>query len=108
MLKYTCIGLENVPDSGRFHICQQPSAGWFRWNAALLKTVDEKLGKPRFLSNDILMNIPQLKSLFVPVNKHGGHSREIAGILSDTYNSDAQILIFPVGSGIPENQRQNC
>jgi putative hemolysin len=63
----------------------------------LLKAVDERIGKPRFLSNDILMNIPQLKSLFVPLNKHGGHSREAVRILGETYLSDAQILIFPSG-----------
>jgi putative hemolysin len=43
------------------------------------------------------MNIPQMKSLFIPVNKHGGHSREVAQILSEAYLSDVQILIFPSG-----------
>lgn len=89
-------GLENIPESGRYIFASNHPLGGFD-GMLLLKTVDERLGKPRFLSNDILMNIPQLKSLFVPVNKHGGHSREVAEILRDTYNSDAQILIFPSG-----------
>ncbi|WP_372947457.1 1-acyl-sn-glycerol-3-phosphate acyltransferase [Mariniphaga sp.] len=89
-------GLENVPDSGKFIFASNHPLGGFD-GMLLLKTVDEKLGKPRFLSNDILMNIPQLKPLFIPVNKHGGHSREVARILSEAYLSDVQILIFPSG-----------
>ncbi|MEE4286812.1 MAG: 1-acyl-sn-glycerol-3-phosphate acyltransferase [Mariniphaga sp.] len=89
-------GLENVPDSGKFIFASNHPLGGFD-GMLLLKTVDEKLGKPRFLSNDILMNIPQMKSLFIPVNKHGGHSREVAQILSEAYLSDVQILIFPSG-----------
>ncbi|MBW6537364.1 MAG: 1-acyl-sn-glycerol-3-phosphate acyltransferase [Mariniphaga sp.] len=89
-------GLGNVPESGKFIFASNHPLGGFD-GMLLLKTVDEKLGKPRFLSNDILMNIPQLKSLFIPVNKHGGHSRENARLLSEAYNSDVQILIFPSG-----------
>ncbi len=89
-------GMENVPDSGRFIFASNHPLGGFD-GMLLLKTVDEKLGKSRFLTNDVLMNIPQLSPLFVPVNKHGGHSRDAAKLLSDTYNSEAQILIFPAG-----------
>lgn len=89
-------GLDNVPDAGKYIFASNHPLGGFD-GMLLLKTVDEKLGKPRFLSNDILMNIPQLKSLFIPVNKHGGHSREVAKILSEAYRSDVQILIFPSG-----------
>ena len=43
------------------------------------------------------MNIPNLAPVFVPVNKHGGHPREVAKVLAEAYNSDLQILIFPSG-----------
>jgi 1-acyl-sn-glycerol-3-phosphate acyltransferase len=89
-------GIENVPESGSFIFASNHPLGGFD-GMLLLKVVEERLGKPRFLSNDILLNIPQLKSLFVPVNKHGGHSREAVRLLSETYQSDAQILIFPSG-----------
>ncbi len=89
-------GIENVPDSGRFIFASNHPLGGFD-GMLLLKAVDEKLGKARFLTNDVLMNIPQLKPLFVPINKHGSHSRDAARALSETYNSDAQILIFPSG-----------
>lgn len=89
-------GFDNIPETGRFIFASNHPLGGFD-GLLLLKTVDEKLGDSKFLTNDILLNIPQLRDVFVPVNKHGGHSREAARILNDTYNSDAQILIFPSG-----------
>ncbi len=89
-------GLGNVPDSGRFIFASNHPLGGFD-GMLLMKTVDAKLGKLKFLSNDILMNIPQLSPMFVPVNKHGGHPREVATILKEAYDSDIQIMIFPSG-----------
>jgi 1-acyl-sn-glycerol-3-phosphate acyltransferase len=89
-------GLENVPETGKYIFASNHPLGGFD-GLLLLKTVDEKLGNPKFLTNDILLNIPQLRDVFVPVNKHGGHSRNAARQLSEAYNSEAQILIFPSG-----------
>jgi putative hemolysin len=88
--------LENVPSGGRFIFASNHPLGGFD-GMLLLKAVEEKLGNPKFLSNDILLNIPQMRDFFVPVNKHGGHSREAARLLKEVYSSDAQILIFPSG-----------
>jgi 1-acyl-sn-glycerol-3-phosphate acyltransferase len=89
-------GLENIPDKGKFIFASNHPLGGFD-GMLLMKTVDKKLGAFRFLSNDILMNIPQLSPVFVPVNKHGGHAREAARALSDVYRSENQVLIFPSG-----------
>ena len=89
-------GLENVPDTGKFIFASNHPLGGFD-GMLLMKTVDGKLGKVKFLANDILMNIPNLFEMFVPVNKHGGHAREAAKALSDVYNSEVQVLIFPSG-----------
>ncbi len=89
-------GLDNIPDSGRFIFVSNHPLGGFD-GMLLMKYVDQKLGKLKFISNDILMNIPNLAPMFIPVNKHGGNSREVARLLTETYNSDVQILIFPAG-----------
>ena len=89
-------GLQNVPESGRFIFASNHPLGGFD-GMMLMKIVDERLGNLKFLSNDILMNIPQLRPMFVPVNKHGGHSRDVARVLNNAYDSDVQILIFPSG-----------
>ncbi len=89
-------GIENIPDSGRYIFASNHPLGGFD-GMLLMKTVYKKLGDLKSLSNDILMNITNLTSMFAPVNKHGTNSRDIAKILTDTYNSDQQILIFPAG-----------
>ena len=89
-------GYDNVPETGRFIFTSNHPLGGFD-SLLLMKYVDKKLGKLKFLANDVLMGIPHLSPMFIPVNKHGGNSRETAKLLTETYNSDNQILIFPAG-----------
>lgn len=89
-------GLENIPDSGRFIFASNHPLGGFD-GMLLMKYVDQKLGKLKFISNDILMNLTNLGPMFIPVNKHGSNSRETSLLLNRTYNSEVQILIFPSG-----------
>ncbi len=95
-VKEKIYGYENIPDKGRFIFASNHPLGGFD-GLLLIKYVDKKLGKLKFLTNDVLMAIPNLSPLFIPVNKHGGNSRDAAQILNKTYNSDVQILIFPSG-----------
>lgn len=89
-------GIENIPESGRFIFAGNHPLGGFD-GMLLMRIIYRKLGEFKSLSNDILFNIPHLSPLFVPVNKHGGHSRGVAKILTETYDSDQQIMIFPSG-----------
>lgn len=89
-------GYENIPDTGRYIFASNHPLGGFD-GMLLMKLVNNKLGKLKFLTNDILMNIPNLKPMFLAINKHGSHSREAARILNDAYESDQQVLIFPSG-----------
>jgi putative hemolysin len=54
-------------------------------------------GKVRCLVNDLLLSIPNLRSIFVPVNKHGSQSKEAARRNDEAYASDNQIITFPAG-----------
>ena len=89
-------GYENIPDSGRFIFASNHPMGGFD-AFLLMQCVNQKLGKLKFLTNDILLSIPSLRPMFIPINKHGSNSREAAKLLNDTYDSDEQILIFPSG-----------
>ncbi|WP_423126452.1 1-acyl-sn-glycerol-3-phosphate acyltransferase [Gaoshiqia sp. Z1-71] len=89
-------GLENVPREGRFIFAANHPLGGFD-SLLLMHNVYNQIGELRFLVNDVLMKIYPLKSIFVPINKHGGHNREIAEIIHREYSSDVQILIFPSG-----------
>ncbi|WP_430973264.1 1-acyl-sn-glycerol-3-phosphate acyltransferase [Sunxiuqinia rutila] len=95
-VKERVIGLENIPSQGRFIFAANHPLGGFD-GLLLMSNVNKLLGDVRFLVNDVLMNIPQLEGVFVPINKQGGHSRDIAKIVHEQYQSDAQILIFPSG-----------
>jgi putative hemolysin len=67
------------------------------------------LGKYRkdikFLVNDILMNIKNLGSLFIPINKHGGQARDAMRAIDETYASDQAMLVFP--AGLVSRKRKN-
>ena len=89
-------GLENIPKEGRFIFAANHPLGGFDC-ILLMSNVNKILGEVRFLVNDILMNIPQLEGVFVPIDKHGSHGRNIAKTIKENYDSDVQILIFPSG-----------
>jgi putative hemolysin len=92
----TLVGVENIPPAGRFIFASNHPLGGFD-SLLLLGNLQRWLGETVTLVNDILMNIPQLHPVFVPLNKHGGHPKEIIRQLHETYSSDKQILIFPSG-----------
>lgn len=92
----TLVGRENIPPSGRFIFASNHPLGGFD-SLLILGNLQRWLGETITLVNDILMNIPQLRPVFVPLNKHGGHPKEIIRQLDETYSSDKQILIFPAG-----------
>ena len=92
----TINGLENVPPGGRFIFASNHPLGGFD-ALLILCNIDKVLGETKTLVNDVLMSIPQLKPIFVPLNKHGGHSKEVIRQIHEVYASSCQILIFPSG-----------
>ena len=88
--------LENIPKDGRFVFASNHPLGGFD-GLLLMSNVHKVKGELRFLVNDILMQIPQLGDVFAPLNKHGGHSRDVARVINEYYSSDIQMLIFPSG-----------
>ncbi len=49
-----------------------------------------------FPVNDILLNIDNLKPLFIPINKHGSNTDNIR-IINETFDSNSTICYFPFG-----------
>jgi len=54
-------------------------------------------GKIKYLVNDLLLAIPNLRPIFTPVNKHGAQSKEAALQMEEAFRSDNQIITFPAG-----------
>lgn len=89
-------GLEDIPAGRSYIFASNHPLGGFD-SLLLMKHVAGRFGSFKFLVNDVLMKIPNLKPVFVPINKHGGNSRDAAKLLARTYESGEQILIFPSG-----------
>ncbi|ASB48402.1 1-acyl-sn-glycerol-3-phosphate acyltransferase [Alkalitalea saponilacus] len=93
---YNTQGLDQIPSSGRYLFASNHPLGGMD-GIAFLSAVGERFPNLKFPVNDILMNIKGLDNIFLPLNKHGAHSREAAIALEEAYASEAQILMFPAG-----------
>jgi putative hemolysin len=84
-----------IPSSGRFIVAANHPLGGLDGMALM-----QELGKIRediiFPVNDLLMNVPGLRPLFIPINKHGRNS-ENAQLINETFASEKMILYFPAG-----------
>jgi putative hemolysin len=89
-------GLDDIPERRSYIFASNHPLGGFD-SLVLMKHVARRFGAFKFLVNDVLMTIPNLRPVFVPINKHGGNSKDTARLLASTYESGEQILIFPSG-----------
>lgn len=93
---FEAYGLEKIPEGGRYLFASNHPLGGLD-GIAFLVAVSRKFSNLKFPVNDILLNLKPLDNIFVPINKHGGHSREAARLIEDAYKSEAQVLMFPAG-----------
>ena len=94
-IKIIVKGLENVPSTGRYIIASNHPLGGFD-GLALMSVVGKIRKDIVFPVNDLLMNLPNIKGLFIPINKHGSNAENVK-IINDTFASDVMILFFPAG-----------
>lgn len=90
-------GLDAIPKGGSYVFASNHPLGGLD-GVALTSIVGEHYQhNVKFVVNDILMNITNFDTVFIPVNKHGGQAKEAADIMNDVYASDAQVMFFPAG-----------
>jgi len=89
-------GEENIPDSGRFVFAANHPMGGTE-SHVFMTVVGRHFDNIKFPVNDLLMNLEPMHSIFIPLNKFGGLSKDSIRLLNETFASDAQILIFPSG-----------
>ena len=51
----------------------------------------------KFMVNDILMHMINLRPVFLPINKHGAQAREVAKAIQEAHQGDYPIFTFPAG-----------
>jgi putative hemolysin len=93
---YSSTGLDDIPLGKRYIFAANHPLGGLD-GMVFLTEVGKRFPKVKFPVNDILMNLTNLESHFVPINKHGSQGREAARLLEEAYASDNQILMFPAG-----------
>lgn len=90
-------GAENIPATGKFTFVSNHPLGGLD-GICLSAYLGEKYnGKIRYLVNDVLLNIQNLQSIFVPINKYGSQAKHSATAINEAYASDNQIITFPAG-----------
>lgn len=93
----TVEGLENIPSEGRFTFASNHPLGGID-ALGVITAVGRKYDSNIVIpANDILMAIKQIAEYTIPVNKFGGQSADLIGLINDAFNSDRQVVIFPAG-----------
>jgi len=75
-ITHTVEGLENIPREGRYiFVANHPLGGLD--GMVFIKEVGKIFPDLLFPVNDLLFNIPNLRSIFIPINKLGGRTGKI-------------------------------
>jgi len=64
---------------------------------ALISVAGQSGKALRFIVNDLLLNVDNLKDIFIPVNKHGSNPKAAIRMMDEAYGSDNLVLTFPAG-----------
>lgn len=95
-LEVTYEGVEHIPPSGPVIIASNHPLGGLD-ALALAGVVEIQRSDIRFIVNDILMNLENLRGILLGVNKHGKNSAERLREMDAAYASGQAIGVFPAG-----------
>ena len=96
-LNLELVNEENIPAEGRYIFASNHPLGGLD-GICLSAIIGGRFdGKIRFLVNDLLLYLSNLRSIFVPINKHGAQGKKNAELIEKAYASDNQIITFPAG-----------
>lgn len=87
---------EHLPKGNRYVIAANHPLGGID-GISLLYELIQHLGHAKVIANDLLMNIVNLRPLFVGVNSFGHNSRDHLKDIEASLASDENIIIFPAG-----------
>lgn len=89
-------GKENIPTNGAvIFAVNHPLGGMDA--LAIIKEVYPIRPDLKFVVNDLLLHLPNLKDLFVGVNKHGTNTKSSLQALNDLFASEGAVFVFPSG-----------
>ncbi len=89
-------GLENIPKEGGVVFAGNHPFGGLE-ALAHVQAIFPIRPDIKFVVNDILLSIKNLKDLFVGVNKHGATASEVVKQMNALFGSDHAVFIYPAG-----------
>ena len=96
-LNLELVNEENIPAEGRYIFASNHPLGGLD-GICLSAIIGGRFdGKIRYLVNDLLLYLSNLRSICVPINKHGAQGKKNAELIEKAYASDNQIITFPAG-----------
>lgn len=90
-------GLDKIDKQNRYiFVSNHPLGGLdgICLSAVIGKEFNKKIKYP---VNDFLLYLRNLRSVFIPINKHGSQSKQAANLMNEAFASDNQIITFPAG-----------
>ena len=95
-IKIEVEGTKNIPKEGGCILASNHPLGGMD-ALAIVTAINPYRKDIQFIVNDILLNLENLKGLFVGVNKHGVNSKDSLTNVSNLFSSDKATFVFPAG-----------
>jgi 1-acyl-sn-glycerol-3-phosphate acyltransferase len=89
-------GIENIPKDGKVIIAMNHPLGGMD-AIAFISALKNHRTDFKFIVNDLLMHLTNLRGLFVGVNKHGKNEGSVRQQIDAVFESDEAVCIFPAG-----------
>ena len=91
------VAFTGIPTEGRYIFASNHPLGGLD-GICLSAVIGSRFeGRIKYPVNDLLLYLSNLKSIFVPINKHGTQGKDNARMLEEAFASDDQIITFPAG-----------
>lgn len=96
-VSYRIVGEENLPaPDGRYiFVANHPLGG--PDGVILISFLGTRYPELKFPVNDLLLNLKNLNTIFLPVNKHGAQAKDAVSAIEEAYASKCQVIMFPAG-----------
>jgi putative hemolysin len=89
-------GIENIPKEGGVILALNHPLGGMD-GVALIHALRQHRQDVALIVNDLLLNISQLRDLFVGVNKFGRNQGSVRGNIREAFEKEQVLIIFPAG-----------
>lgn len=95
-IKATASGVENIPKTGPVILVMNHPLGGMD-AVALISLLKQQRPDVKFIVNDILLHLDNLKDLFIGVNKIGKNNGSVRQQIQQAFQEDHALCVFPAG-----------